>query len=41
MTNIYSYNVLECVTQEFASITKDLWNKYFKLVNIIKCSKVW
>jgi len=39
MTNIYSYNVLEYVTQEFASITEDLWNKYFKIINIIKFSK--
>jgi len=31
--------MLECVTQEFASIAENLWNKYSKLVNITKYKK--
>ena len=40
MTNILNSDTLEHVTQEFATIIKDLWNKYSKLVNITKWSKV-
>ena len=36
MTNILNSDTLEHVTQEFATIIKDLWNKYSKLVNITK-----
>ena len=39
-TNIYSYYMLEDVTQEFASIVEKLQYKYFKYFNITKCSKV-
>ena len=28
MTNIISYNMLECITQKFATIAEDLQNKY-------------
>ena len=38
-TIIYSHDMLEDVTQEFTSITEKLWYKYFKYVNITKCSK--
>jgi len=40
-TNITSCETLECVTQEFTFIVEDLWNKFSKLVNITKRSKVW
>ena len=33
---IFNSDVLEQITQEFATIVKDLWNKYSKLVNITK-----
>jgi len=33
--------MLERVIQEFASIIKRLWYKYFKNVNITKYSKAW
>ena len=39
MTNILNSDVLEHMTQEFTTIAEDLWNKYFKLVNITKHSK--
>jgi len=38
-TNIYSHNILEDITQEFTSITEELWYKHFKYVNITKHSK--
>ena len=31
--------MLECVSQKFTTIIEDLWNKYFKFVNITKCLK--
>ena len=39
MSNIHNHDMLEDVTQEFASITKKLWYKHSKLVNITKQSK--
>ena len=39
--NIHNHKILERVMQEFASITEELWYKYFKNVNITKCSKAW
>ena len=36
ITNIISCNMLEHITQEFTTITEDLWNKSSKLVNITK-----
>ena len=41
LTNISNYKVLEGITQEFASITEELWYKHSKNVNIDKHSKVW
>jgi len=32
--NITSCETLECITQEFAFIVEDFWNKFSKLVNI-------
>jgi len=40
-TNILNSDILECVTQEFAIIAEDFWNKYSKLINITKYSKEW
>ena len=40
MSNITSCKILECVTQKFTLIAKDLWNEFSKLVNITKRSKV-
>jgi len=40
-TNIISCDMLEHITQEFTTIAEDLWNKYFKSVNITKQSKAW
>ena len=39
--NIHDHKMLESVMQEFAFITEELWYKYFKNVNITKCSKTW
>jgi len=36
ITNNLNSDTLEYVTQEFATIIEDLWNKYFKLINITK-----
>ena len=33
--------MLECVTQEFASVVEKLWYKYFESINITKYSKAW
>ena len=33
--------MLEHTTQEFTSITEELWYKYSKSINITKCSKAW
>ena len=41
MTNIYNYERLEEVIQEFASVTEEIWYKHSKYVNITKCSKAW
>ena len=41
LTNISNCEILEEITQEFASITEELWYKYSKNVNITKHSKVW
>ena len=41
MTNITSCEMLESITQEFAAIVGDLWNKFSKMVNITKQSQVW
>jgi len=41
ITHIINCEMLEHITQEFAIITEDLWNKFLKLVNITKQSKVW
>jgi len=40
-TNILNCEMLECVTQEFASVVEKLWYKYFKSINITKYSKAW
>jgi len=34
--NILNSEVLESITQEVTTITEDLWNKHFKLVNSMK-----
>ena len=39
ITNIISYDMLEHITQELTTIIEDLWNKYYKLVNVTKKSK--
>jgi len=36
MTNITSCEMPESITQEFATIVKDLWDKFSKMVNITK-----
>ena len=36
MTDILNNDTLEHVTQKFAIIIKDFWNKYSKLINITK-----
>jgi len=41
MKNILDSNLLEYLTQEFTSIVENLWNKYSKQTNIIKCLKSW
>ena len=41
ITNIFDSNILECVTQEFTLIAKNLWNKYSKLINITRHFKAW
>jgi len=41
LTNISNCEVLEGITQEFASVTEKLWYKYSKKVNITKHSKAW
>ena len=41
MSNITCQEILKYITQEFAFITEDLWNKFSRLVNITKRSKVW
>ena len=40
-SNIHSYEMLEAITQKFASIIKELQCKYSKLINITKYSKTW
>jgi len=40
-TNITNCKQLEHVTQEFAFIIEDLWNKFSKLINITKILKAW
>ena len=39
ITNILNQEMLEKVTQEFTSITEELWYKYSKYANITKHSK--
>jgi len=36
MTNIADCDMFKCITQEFATIVEDLWDKFLKLVNITK-----
>jgi len=36
MTNIHNHEMLEEITQEFASIVKKLWYQHSKYVNITK-----
>ena len=36
MTNITDCDMFKCITQEFATIVEDLWDKFLKLVNITK-----
>jgi len=38
-SNIYSCEMLETITQKFASIVEKLWYKYSKPVNITKYFK--
>ena len=40
-SSIISCETLKSITQEFAFIIKNFWNKYSKLVNITKRSKAW
>ena len=40
-SNITSCEILKYITQEFAFIAKDLWNKFLIFVNITKRSKAW
>jgi len=39
-SNIYSCEMLEAITQKFASIAEKLWYKYSKSINITKYSKI-
>ena len=41
MKNILDSNLLEYLTQEFTSIVENLWSKYSKKANIMKCLKSW
>ena len=41
MTNITSCEMLESITQEFATIVENFWNKFSKIVNITKQSQAW
>ena len=41
MTNITNCEMLKHVTQEFATIIENFWNKFLKLVNITKQSQAW
>ena len=41
ITDILDSNTLEYLTQGFFSIAENIWNKYFKMPNITKCSKAW
>ena len=41
MTNITNCEILKHVTQEFATIIENFWNKFLKLVNITKQSQAW
>jgi len=40
-SQILCVNDLEATVQRFAYDHENLWFKYFKSVNITKCSKVW
>jgi len=40
ISNIYSCEMLETITQKFASIVEKLWYKYSKPVNITKYFKI-